>query len=128
MTKALKLVTLMALAVTLISLFFEWVQIEFVSGNGLNHWSGISMLLLTPIALCMVFKEINPKAVLVILFTLPLFAITQFIFFAEILNISSWDIRFSRETVQIGFFVSLLAGVIALISYGTYYFQTRKLV
>ncbi len=128
MLKSLKVVTLMALAMTLSGLFFEWVQIEFVSGNGLNHWSGIYMLLLTPIALYMVFKEINPKAVLSILLALPLFAITQFIFFAEILNISSWDIRFSMETVQIGFFVSLIAGVIALISYGMYYFQTRKLV
>ncbi|PJK15965.1 hypothetical protein CQS04_12080 [Chryseomicrobium excrementi] len=125
--KPFKMLTLIALALTLAGLFFEWVQIEFVSGNGLNHWSGIYMLLLTPIALYMVFKEISPKAVLLILFALPLFAITQFIFFAEILNISSWDIRFSLEVVQIGFFISLLAGVVALISYGVHYFQTRKL-
>lgn len=125
--KPFKMLTLIALALTLAGLFFEWVQIEFVSGNGLNHWSGIYMLLLTSIALYMVFKEINPKAVLIILFALPLFAITQFLFFAEILNISSWDIRFSLEVVQIGFFISLLAGVVALISYGVHYFQTRKL-
>ncbi|OZS77785.1 hypothetical protein CF394_08500 [Tetzosporium hominis] len=113
---------------TMIGLFFEWVQIEFVSGNGLNHWSGIYMLLVTPVALYMVSKEINPKAILGILVSLPLFAIIQFIFFAEILNVSSWDISFSMETVQIGFFVSLLAGVISLISYSAYYFRTRKLV
>ena len=125
--KAFKMLTLIALALTLAGLLFEWVQIEFVSGNGLNHWSGIYMLLLTSIALYMVFKEINPKAVLIILFALPLFAITQFLFFAEILNISSWDISFSLEVVQIGFFISLLAGVVALISYGVHYLQTRKL-
>lgn len=125
--KPFKMLTLIALALTLAGLLFEWVQIEFVSGNGLNHWSGIYMLLLTSIALYMVFKEINPKAVLIILFALPLFAITQFLFFAEILNISSWDISFSLEVVQIGFFISLLAGVVALISYGVHYLQTRKL-
>ncbi|WP_133079816.1 hypothetical protein [Tetzosporium hominis] len=124
----MKLVTLVALTMTMIGLFFEWVQIEFVSGNGLNHWSGIYMLLVTPVALYMVSKEINPKAILGILVSLPLFAIIQFIFFAEILNVSSWDISFSMETVQIGFFVSLLAGVISLISYSAYYFRTRKLV
>lgn len=124
MTK-LKWITVGALIFTFIGLFFEWTRIEFVAANGLEHWSGIYIFLISLAALFLVARNKNKGIVIVLLVSIPVLTVIQFLFFAEILNISSMDFGFSAETVQLGFFITLLAGIVSVISYSAQWVKER---
>lgn len=118
--KVYKWISLLAIAASVIGLFFKWAKIQFVETNGLSHWSGILILLLGCIALFLVIRDMNKKIILICLFLIPVLALVKFVNLAPILNISQIDLTFSIEIVQEGFFITLISSVISLIAYTAY--------
>ena len=113
--KVFKYAIIFGILVALAGLFFTWSQIEFKTVNGLSHWSGFLILIISSVSLFMFVKGMNKIFTFLLLLSLPILTTIQFIYFAPILNISSVDLSFSSSTVQAGFFITLIGGTLSLL-------------
>lgn len=111
------------LLTTLSGLFMDWGQIQFKEATGLSHWSGILILLVGSVSFFLLFQERSHKVNFMLIALIPLLASIQFLLLGPILNISGRDFWFSWDVVQIGFFVTLIGGLLYLSLYSIYYFK-----
>lgn len=111
------------LLITLSGLLMDWGQIQFKEVTGLSHWSGIMILLVGSVSFFLLFQERSHKVNFMLIALIPLLAFIQFLLLGPILNISGRDFWFSWDVVQIGFFVTLIGGLLYLSVYSIYYFK-----
>lgn len=123
-----KVVMGLILLITLSGLFMNWAQIQFKAVTGLSHWSGIMILLVGSISFFLLLQERSHKVNFLLIALIPLLAFIQFLSLGPIMNISGRDFWFSLDVVQIGFFVTLIGGLLYLFLYSIYYFKKTTLV
>ncbi|ADU32173.1 hypothetical protein [Evansella cellulosilytica] len=98
-------------------LFNNWVVIEWKHARGIEHWTGVIILLLTIIATYFLIK-VNHRYLMMIGVGVIILAGVQFFMFASILNISSASLSFSMASVTVGFYLTLFGASIICI-FGT---------
>ncbi|MEI5907956.1 hypothetical protein WAK64_12910 [Bacillus spongiae] len=111
---------LLLIMTSIAGLFFEWSRIQFMYINGLVHWSGMLILLFGITSFVFIMKRKRLYIwTLLLLCSIPLLSVIQYIYFAPILMISSIDLQFSQETVQLGFYITFISGILSFLLLGS---------
>jgi Zn-finger domain-containing protein len=122
--KKMKIIILITIIFSILGLFFDWTRIEWKAANALQHETGILILLVEIVAIILLIKDKYTKILFILLPSVPILSLINFLYFSATLNISSKvDLKFSQHTVQVGFFITSIAAILALVLYGLYFIK-----
>jgi hypothetical protein len=122
--KNMKIIILITIIFSILGLFLDWTRIEWKAANALQHETGILILLVEIVAIILLIKDKYSKILFVLLPSVPILSFINFLYFSATLNISSKvNLNFSQHTVQVGFFITSIAAILALVLYGLYFIK-----
>ncbi|WP_330948494.1 hypothetical protein [Virgibacillus sp. MG-45] len=113
--KIIKITSIIFLVISIVGLFLKWVEIQFKHANGLNHWTGLWILLILLTVIVIIVRFYFNIITLILMLIIPILSLIQYVYFAPALNISGIDLSFSKDYVQSGFFVTIIISVIVVV-------------
>lgn len=99
-------------------LFNQWVVTDWKYVKGIEHWTGLGILLLAIIGTFLIIKS-KHLYLTIIGVGITILSVVQFFMFAPLLNVGSSSFSFSIANVSMGFYLTII-GALGIFTISTF--------